>query len=205
MVDTAWGWCSSITGGCSYRILWGIVSFSVLREQGPLPPHWDYAIGCESDGRSPELQDSTVSLYLPLWHKLTQFFSYPDPIVWTRCGIKTVGSVVGNGVLWTFDGLKHKFRLLNLHLFRYLQFRHALYAQFGSTGLCDLESLLREKHLVKALSTIYKQLFIDTAKVLTPCHNAWLVDFPHLTVMTGMMYGAILFRGCCQHGTTWYN
>lgn len=67
---------------------------------------------------------------------------------------------MGNGKLIQFDTLKTKFHLPNTPLFRYLQLRHAYTAQFGKTSIhlqiSDLESLLREDNLDKALSTIYK-------------------------------------------------
>lgn len=101
-----------------------------------------------------------------------------------RYGNKLVCSVVGNEVLLTFEVLKRKKQLPNSHLFRYLQFRHAFFAQFGSSSLevrvGDLESLLRDTELPKALSIIYKQLVIDTSKVSASCCVAWLLDFMQL-------------------------
>lgn len=109
------------------------------------------------------------------------FFSHPYPIIWTRLGIKTVGSAVGNRLFLPFDALKHQYQLPNSHLFRYIQFRHAL---FGSSNLSvkvnDLESFLRDGDLTKTLSTIYKQLFMNTPKVLLSCRTAWKTDFPQL-------------------------
>lgn len=63
-----------------------------------------------------------------------------------------------------------------------MKIRHAFFAQFGSSSLevGDLESLLRDTDLPKALSVIYKQLFIDTTKVLASCCAAWLSDSPQL-------------------------
>lgn len=116
--------------------------------------------------------------------RLSHFFSYLDPVTWPRYRIKTVGAVVGNGMLLTFGELKSRYRLPNSHLLRFLQFRHAFSAQFGSSTLevpvGDLESLLRAKDLPKALSIIYKELFTDTITVLASCHAAWLSDFPQL-------------------------
>lgn len=80
--------------------------------------------------RRAALQDGVVSPYTPLWRNpsLCHFFAYPDPIVWTRYGINTVGAVVGNGVLLTFDVLRSKHQFPRSHLFRFLLFRNAFSA-----------------------------------------------------------------------------
>lgn len=44
----------------------------------------------------------------------------------------------------------------------------------------DLEALLHDDTLFKALSTIYKQLFTDTSKVPMSCRNVWSIDFPQM-------------------------
>lgn len=44
----------------------------------------------------------------------------------------------------------------------------------------NLEALLHEDTLSKALSTIYKQLFLDTGAVLLPCQNACLANVPQM-------------------------
>lgn len=67
--------------------------------------------------------------------------------------------------------MKAQFGLPKLHLFD-------TYSLEMLSWLGDLEALLRDDTLEKALSSIYKQLCIDTARLLLPCHNAWLTNFP---------------------------
>lgn len=80
--------------------------------------------------------------------------------------------------------MKYTYHLPNSHLFRYLQLRHAYNAQFGSAAITmrmgDLEAMICDDALDKALSNIYKQPCIDIGKVLTPCRNAWVAVFPQL-------------------------
>lgn len=46
--------------------------------------------------------------------------------------------------------------------------------------MSDLESLLREDTLDKALSTIYKQLFSEVGDLLAGCRAAWEEVFPQM-------------------------
>lgn len=75
--------------------------------------------------------------HVPLWKNphLSHFCTYPDPILWTKLGVKKIGDVVGNGVLIQFDALKSQYQLPNSHLFWYLQFHHTFYAQLDLLGL----------------------------------------------------------------------
>lgn len=127
-----------------------------------------------------------VSPHTPLWKNthLWHFYTCTDPVIWTKLGIKNPCDVIHNGALSLSDGLKSMHHLQNSHLFCFLQFRHVFYAQLGGGWLTlqsiDLESLLRDDSLSKALGTIYTQLFTETAKHLMPCHSAWAADIPRV-------------------------
>lgn len=49
-----------------------------------------------------------------------------------------------------------------------------------SVKINDLESLLRDEDLIKSISTIYKQLLVNTPQVLFSCRTAWKTDFQQL-------------------------
>lgn len=129
---------------------------------------------------------SEISPHTPLWKNptLAHFYEHPVPVIWTRFGIKTLKDIVGGGELLQFDALKTTFNLPNTHLFRYFQLRHPYNAQFGNNGITpkmsDIESLLREDTLDKALSTIYKQLFGEGGDLLAKCRAMWGEVFPQM-------------------------
>lgn len=141
---------------------------------------WGMANGMEPSSTQ------AMSPHAPLWNnpQLPHFFKIPDPIVWTKHGIKKIVDIVHSGTIMQFDCLKSKFNLPNTHLFRYLQLRHAYHSQFGASAIVlqesDIESTLRNEPLDKALSTIYKQLFSDTHRVMASCRRRWEGVFPQL-------------------------
>lgn len=49
-----------------------------------------------------------LSPHVALWRNpnLTLFFDYPDPVVWTKYGIKTLQHIISNGSLMAFNDLK---------------------------------------------------------------------------------------------------
>lgn len=86
------------------------------------------------------------------------------------------------GQFQAFDELKQKYDLLNSHLFRYLQLRHAFNTQFENSqvALCTstLEDLLRDKSMTKPMSVIYKELLPNVHRGLETLRARWVEDFP---------------------------
>lgn len=81
-----------------------------------------------------------------------------------------------------FAELKPLYHLPSTNLFRYVQFRHASHTQFGMGCIIlqssDLELLLCDNSLTKALSRIYKSLFPKT--LLRPYMLGWYAAAPGL-------------------------
>lgn len=107
----------------------------------------------------------------------------PGPSLWIRYGITTLGDIVSEGQLLTFDDLKHSRDLPNHMFFRYLQLRHAFRSQFPNgidLQLSDLENMLQDLD-GGTLSNIYNKLVVlDTSKV-SRLYTTWQKDIPDLT------------------------
>lgn len=85
------------------------------------------------------LQLPTINEFTPLWHNsnLPEFDMLPDSELWSSRGIIYLLHIVHHDRLKTFDRLKTEYMLPNQMLFRYMQLRHAFYAQFPS-GECHM-------------------------------------------------------------------
>lgn len=122
----------------------------------------------------------------PLWGnpRLPHFHSIPDPVVWARYGVITLGDIVAQGQLITFDALKSEKDLPNHMFFRFLQVRHAFRSQFpGPLTLEEtpIEKVLKNQEGGRTLSVVYNLLVTqDTSKVSQLCER-WRVDVPELS------------------------
>lgn len=129
---------------------------------------------------------NALSPVTPLWGnpRLSHFRSIPDPVIWARYGIVTLGDIVSQGQLITFDDLKSRKDLPNQMFFRFLQLRHAFRSQFPNPitlWMSDLEAELRAPEGTKLLSFIYNKLaLLDTSRV-SQLLTTWQHDIPDLT------------------------
>lgn len=70
--------------------------------------------------------------HTPLWHNthMPELDTAPDPTIWALYGVIYLSQVMTDTGPKTFQALKGELALPNYLLFRYLQLRHALQAQF---------------------------------------------------------------------------
>ncbi|XP_041429991.1 protein max isoform X1 [Xenopus laevis] len=135
---------------------------------------------------SPSRKRSQWSKWSPLWgnETLIQLRQVPDPATWASVGIRYLGDVVRSGEIKQFEQLKEDYGLQNRMLFRFLQLRHALAAQFpeGAPVLVEttLESYLRRPELVRQLSWFYALLLREDFDPLQHFCRKWQHEFPQL-------------------------
>lgn len=90
---------------------------------------------------------------------LLQFCTLPDPQIWARYGIRSLGIVMPMGVLLSFTELSLKFHLPAWMQFWNLQLQHAArYPQLPLLKDDPIEELLSPGDLEKPLSTLYGAL-----------------------------------------------
>lgn len=114
---------------------------------------------------------------------LLQFRSIPDPQVWDRYGIKTIGGVFLAGALCTFQDLKASFNVPGWINFRCMQLRHAAQAQFPSPpnlSMDPIEKLLAQESLTKSLSTLYLALLSMNLPRWKTLWEKWKANLPDL-------------------------
>lgn len=119
----------------------------------------------------------------PLWYnkQLGELLQIPDPKVWIIKGIFKLLRVFQHGRLKPFEHMKVEFTHPNHMLFRYLQLRHTLHAQFdGNFPLLpslDILAVLKGDVPCKLISTFYDMLLTQSASQLAySLKPEWEVD-----------------------------
>lgn len=125
----------------------------------------------------------TISPHTPLWDKpcLAHFCSIPYPQIWARYKVRTLRHIMSDGHLLSFVEIKCQFLFTPWMYFRYLQLRHAVWAQFPDLVVLAthfVESLLTARNMDRTLSSIYLRL---TCKATSQNFQAWQCDIPTLT------------------------
>uniref|UniRef100_A0A803JEC5 Reverse transcriptase domain-containing protein n=1 Tax=Xenopus tropicalis TaxID=8364 RepID=A0A803JEC5_XENTR len=160
-----------------------------ITDGGALPdslktPHKAWAVALKLLGHPlPHL-----SPHMALWGNslLPHLKNLPDFTIWPKLGIKKLGDLVQGAQFPSHQELRRKAPQVHLHLFRYLQLRHAFQAQFQTLTptlvSLDLEATLYQPQTKKLLSRIYTHLLATNVKPFERAYNLWTTAIPSLTL-----------------------
>lgn len=125
--------------------------------------------------------------FTPLWcnRDLPELHNIHDPRPWLERGILYLHHVWSNGTLKNFDTLKEEFHLANNMVFRFLQLRHAIQAQFPQppprSAPNPLIAIIKDTDPKKLISCFYNMLTIPIAtKITYGLKSRWERDLGNL-------------------------